>query len=84
MTDVWTIKDSKGQLLPNFACNSPVEVGRKVVPTHYDAFRLQVSQSYRELFERALSQVLQREGWRIVRTRARSFQMEALRLPPET
>jgi hypothetical protein len=38
-----------------------------VVPAHYDAFRLQVSSSYRELFERAVTQVLEREGWQIVR-----------------
>ena len=71
MTTAWTIKDSSGQLLPRFICNSPLEVGRKVVPAHYDAFRLHVSPSYRELFDRAVTQVLQREGWRIVRLRGR-------------
>jgi hypothetical protein len=37
------------------------------VPAHFDAFRLQVSHSYRELFDRALTQVLERKGWEIVR-----------------
>ena len=44
-----------------------MEVGRKLVPTHYDAFRLEVSPSYRELFERAVAQILRREAWEIVR-----------------
>jgi hypothetical protein len=66
MTSAWTIEDSSGQLLPHFACNSRLEVGLKVVPTRFDAFRLQVSASYRELFDRALRQVLEREGWHIV------------------
>jgi hypothetical protein len=66
----WTVKDSSGQLLADFVCNSPIEVGRKVVPTHYDPFRLQVSPSYRELFDRAVAQVLQRQGWQIVRMKA--------------
>jgi len=39
----WTVKDNAGQLLPAFVCASRLEVGRKVVPTHYDAFRLHVS-----------------------------------------
>jgi hypothetical protein len=45
-------------------------VGRKLVPQRIDAFRLQVSSSYREMFERTLSRVLQRKGWEIVRIRA--------------
>jgi len=63
----WGIEDSNGQVLHDFACSSRLDVGRKVVPAHYDAFRLQVSSSYRELFERAVTQVLEREGWQIVR-----------------
>ena len=39
----WTVKDNAGQLLPAFVCASRLEVGRKVVPAHYDAFRLHVS-----------------------------------------
>src|SRR5262249_35038145 len=33
----------------------------------YDAFRLQVSSSYREVFDRELRNVLERYGWQIVR-----------------
>jgi hypothetical protein len=32
MSACWTIEDSAGQLLPDFACNSRIEVGLKVVP----------------------------------------------------
>jgi hypothetical protein len=69
MASTWTIKDSNGELLSHYVCGSRVEVGRKLVPGRYDSFRLQVSSSYRELFDRAVSQVLQREGWTIVRTK---------------
>jgi hypothetical protein len=62
----WTVRDSKGELLTEYVGPSPLEVGRKVVPAHYDAFRLHVSSSYRHLFERALKQVLDREEWEIV------------------
>ena len=65
----WTVRDSNGQLLSDFAGSSRLDVGRKVVPAHYDAFRLRVSTSYRELFDRALSQILERKGWEIVRIR---------------
>jgi hypothetical protein len=67
----WTIRDRNGQLLADFAGGSPMEVGRKIVPAHYDAFRLHVSQSYRELFERAVNTVLAREHWQIVRIKSR-------------
>jgi hypothetical protein len=70
MTAAWTVKDSNGQFIGRFLGGSPLEVGRKVVPAYYDAFRLQVSTSYRTMFERALAQVLEREGWQIVRVRA--------------
>jgi hypothetical protein len=63
----WTVRDSNGQLLADFAGGSRLDVGRKVVPAHYDAFRLHVSPSYRELFDRALGQILERKGWEIVR-----------------
>jgi len=66
----WTVKDSAGQFLPSFEADSPLDVGRKVVPGPYDAFRLRVSHSYRELFDRTLSQILERRGWEIVRVGA--------------
>jgi hypothetical protein len=69
MSAIWAVRDSNGDLLESFTGASPVEVGRKVVPSPYDAFRLQVSSSYRELFNRAVAQVLQRERWEIVRVK---------------
>jgi hypothetical protein len=69
MDAVWTVKDASGELLEDFTAPSRIEVGRKLVPGRYDAFRLQVSSSYRELFDRALSHVLERERWQIVRLR---------------
>jgi hypothetical protein len=68
----WTVRDRNGELLSHFACASPLEVARKVVPGHYDAFRLHVSSSYRQLFDRALQQILEREDWQIVRMKVRS------------
>jgi hypothetical protein len=67
MTSVWTIKNENGEVLSPFTGVSPLEVRRKLVPAHYDAFRLQVSSSYRELFERAVKQILKEQDWRIVR-----------------
>jgi hypothetical protein len=63
----WTVRDDKGQLLTDFAASSRLDVGRKLVPQRVDPFRLQVSSSYREMFERTLSQILQRNRWEIVR-----------------
>jgi hypothetical protein len=71
MTAAWTVKDSTGQLRTDVMCPSRLEVGRRIVPAHFDAFRLHVSPSYRQMFDRAVSEVLAREGWQIVRTRAR-------------
>ena len=71
MATAWTVKDDNGRLLADFVGSSAIEVGRRIVPAHYDAFRLQVSSSYRALFDRAVSQVLERQGWRIVRVRGR-------------
>jgi hypothetical protein len=67
----WTVKDSKGELLPHFSAGSPRDVARKIVRSPYDAFRLEVSPSYRELFDRDLKAVLAREDWRIVPLRHR-------------
>ncbi len=68
MTTYWTIQDSTGRHLPHFIAPSRLEVGRKVVPTPFDAFRLHVSASYRAAFERALLKALETHGWQIVRT----------------
>jgi len=79
MANFWTVQNSCGELLHEFARTSPLEVARKVAPGHYDAFRLQVSSSYRELFERAVRKTLEREAWRIVRVRGRRAAKEAAR-----
>ena len=72
MPTAWTVKDSKGQMLPRFIAASRLEVARKVVQARYDAFRLQVSSSYREMFNRDLKAVLEREAWQIVPIKHRS------------
>jgi hypothetical protein len=64
-SDAWTVKDSKGDLLPRFIADSPRGVGRKIVRNHYDAFRLEVSPSYRDVFDQ-LNTVVAREHWQIV------------------
>jgi hypothetical protein len=71
MASAWTVRDDTGRLLDDFVGPSPVAVGRRIVPVHYDAFRLEVSSSYRALFDRAVSQTLERRGWQIVRIRSR-------------
>jgi hypothetical protein len=84
MTIAWTVMDSNGDLLPRFIAGSPREVGRKIVRSQYDAFRLEVSPSYRERFDRDLQKVLAREDWRIVpikrRVRGRRRSAEQLQL----
>jgi hypothetical protein len=71
MAVAWTVRDNAGQILAGFDCASRLEVARKVAPTHYDPFRLQVSHSYREVFDRVVNQVLERKGWKIVRMKVR-------------
>jgi hypothetical protein len=66
MTTRWTVRDKSGRPLPGYDAVSRLEVARKLVPSHFDAFRLEVSSSYREVFERAVMQILKREGWEIV------------------
>jgi hypothetical protein len=66
MPTTWTVKNSNGELLPCFIADTPRQVGCKIVRNRYDAFRIEVSTSYRELFERELNNVLAQQGWRIV------------------
>jgi hypothetical protein len=73
---VWAIRSSSGCILPEFVGASHQEVSRKVLQTRYDPFRLQVSASYREVFDRAVRHALQREGWEIVRVNRRMVQNE--------
>jgi hypothetical protein len=79
-----TVIDKNGEPLQRFIAGSPREVGRKVVRNRYDPFRLEVSPSYRELFERDLQGLLAREEWRIVpikrRARRRRRNAEQLEL----
>ena len=80
MPIAWTVKDSKGELLPGFIAGSRREVAQKIVPARYDAFRLEVSPSYREMFDRDLKTVLARA----VRGTDRQFAaMQQLRLQCE-
>jgi hypothetical protein len=72
MAAAWTVRDGNGELLADFVGASPLEVGRRIVPARYDAFRLHVAPSYRAMFDRAVAQVLEREGWKIVRVKASS------------
>ena len=71
MPTAWTVKDNKGHLLPHIMGGSRMDVGRKVVPRPYDAFRLEVSASYREAFDRDLNKVLERKDWQIVPVKER-------------
>lgn len=58
--------------MPRFIAGSPREVARKIVTTRYDAFRLEVSASYREQFDRDLKTVLVRHDWQIVPLKPRT------------
>jgi hypothetical protein len=71
VVQAWSVIDRKGELLPRFIADSPREVGRKIVRNGYDSFRLEVSPSYRDLFDRDVGRVLAREHWRIVPIRPR-------------
>ena len=69
MAALWGVKNDVGEVLQDFTATSRIEVGRKLVPARYDAFRLQVSPSYRELFDHAVSRILDQKDWQIVRVR---------------
>ena len=71
MSAAWAIKDKEGHLLPGLVGGSRIEVGRKILPGRYDPFRLHVSASYRQMFDRDLGKVLARNDWQIVRVKAR-------------
>jgi hypothetical protein len=68
----WTVRDGNGDLLPHFKAGSRQDVARKVVRNRYDLFRLQVSSSYRELFDRDVKSVLRLQNWEIVPLRRRT------------
>jgi len=71
VSQAWTVRDREGNLLPCFTAASRLEVERRVVPTHYDAFRLHVSSSYREIFARDVARVLAHKDWQVVRIRGK-------------
>ena len=80
MSHIWTVKDSAGEVVPAFIGASRLDVERKVVPTYYDAFRLHVSQSYREVFDRELAKLLSHKRWRIIHIRTSARRTKAPRL----
>jgi hypothetical protein len=67
-------------VVPSFIGASRLDVERKVVPTYYDAFRLHVSRSYREVFDRELAKVLSHKRCRIIRIRTSTRRTKAPRL----
>jgi hypothetical protein len=67
----WAVKDHNGQCLPDLRGSSRIEVGCRVLPARYEVFRLHVSASYRELFDRALQQVLEENRWQMVEIKRR-------------
>jgi hypothetical protein len=69
MAAMWAVKNHSGEVLQDLSATSRLEVGLKVVTAPYDAFRLRVSSSYREQFDRAVSRTLDQKHWRIVRVR---------------
>jgi hypothetical protein len=71
VSHIWTITDSAGRVVPNLTGASRLDVERKVLPTYYDPFRLHVSRSYRQIFDREVAKVLSRKSWRIARVRSR-------------
>jgi hypothetical protein len=83
VSQTWTVKDSDGHVLPHFAGASRLEVERKVVPTHYDAFRLHVSSSYREIFARDLAKVLALKDWRVIRIHTKASRRAAIATNPQ-
>jgi hypothetical protein len=77
VSQTWTVKDHKDHVLTSFTAPSRLDVERKLVPTHYDAFRLHVSSSYREMFARDLAKVLAQKHWRVVRSRGKACKRTA-------
>ena len=80
MSHIWTVKDCAGRVVPDLTGASRLDVGRRLVPTRYDTFRLHVSHSYREVFDRELARVLSDKCWQITRIRSNVRRTKAL--PP--
>jgi hypothetical protein len=77
---IWTVKDSTGHVVPNLVGTARLDVERRLVSAYYDAFRLHVSPSYREIFDRELAKVLSDKRWRIIRTRTSARRTKTPRL----
>jgi hypothetical protein len=45
MTRRWTVRDDNGRWLPQFESNSQLEVARKIVPVHFDAFAVSFTET---------------------------------------
>jgi len=69
----WAVKDDNGEILPDLRGSSRIEVGCRILPARYDVFRLHVSTSYRELFDRALQHVLEQNRWQMVEIKRRKL-----------
>jgi len=80
MPHIWTVKNSTGHVVPNLTGTSRLDLERRLVPTYYDAFRLHVSPSYREIFDRELAKVLSDKRWRIMRIRSSARRTKPPRL----
>lgn len=80
MSKAWTVKDTSGNLLEEFTSPSRLEVARKVVPRRYDCFRLQVSPSYREVFDRDVDKALARHCWQIVKVPKRAALSQSMNI----
>jgi len=48
---MWAVKDGSGRIVSSFGSRLRLELANKLIGERYDAFRLQVSSSYRQLFE---------------------------------
>src|SRR5262245_34180240 len=79
VSHAWTVKDCAGHVVPDFTGPSRFDVGRRLVSTPYDAFRLQVSHSYLQMFDRELAKVLSDKCWQIIRIRAKTSRTNAPR-----
>jgi len=80
MSKAWTVKDTSGNLLEEFTSPSRLEVALKVVRRRYDCFRLQVSSSYREVFDRDVDKALAHYRWQIVKVPKRAALSQSMNI----
>jgi hypothetical protein len=70
MSACWTIEDSNGQTSPALCVWLARRGGPEGRAHPLRCLSLAVSSSYREVFDRALRKVLEREGWSIVQVKS--------------